>query len=200
MDSWAMVAICAIVGVGLFFFVRQNLRRDARAREASQKLWYQLDAAVLEVSQLVSKNCPKNELAHRFVVEASLHRHLFYVPQLSRLIVTYGMLNERYRVGFDLLAKARALATTGKTDVDSLESEDGSALYEEVVQKYMLVSKKCPGNTKAHQMLIEAIEHTNLPYTPALARVIVTQSMFEARFQRCREILAQVEAIANAAP
>ncbi len=57
---------------------------------------------------LVSKNCPDNREAHEALIEAA--KRLVYPKVSGRVLVTTGMIENRYQKGVEFVLTARKLA------------------------------------------------------------------------------------------
>ena len=98
----------AAVLILLVFLVRHSNEQDRQDNTKLSAIWDKLNSEILEVSMLVSKNCPDNKEAHEAVIEAA--KRLVYPKVSGRALVTTGMVESRYQKGVEFVQTARKLA------------------------------------------------------------------------------------------
>ncbi|HEY9775713.1 MAG TPA: hypothetical protein V6C81_18255 [Planktothrix sp.] len=94
--------------IALFFAIRWRMRQDRQDNATLNTSYDKLNAEVLSVSLLISKNCPTDSAAHTAVIEAA--KCLVFPKVGPHTIVSASMIEARYQEGFAHLNEARKLA------------------------------------------------------------------------------------------
>ncbi len=105
--AWLYLAVIVALAALLFLF-QKSAQKTRENNKKLIELWHKLNNDALEVSLLVSRHCPSDEVAHRAVLDAA--QCLVFPNVGARTIVSAGMITARYQKGFAHLETARKLA------------------------------------------------------------------------------------------
>lgn len=180
-------------------------KRKATARKAHDQKWKEFYSSLLAVAKRASSAVPGDSVAHEMVMDAATRQIL---PRSSAplRIVGLGDYVRRYDEGLALIHEADAyisqMQASGTTSTERELKAPAidvawKMLYDAILDAYLKVSLKKPGDEELHILILEACCHLVLPVNYGGPSRIITRADHVEYYNRGLDIVAQINQALN---
>lgn len=197
----ALYGISAIVLVVLAMLYFDKKR--ATARKAHDQKWKEFYNSLLAVAKRASSEVPGDSVAHEMVMEAATRQVLPRSNSGPLRIAGLGDYVRRYEQGIGLVHEAdayisqkQASGNTASTMNRELQAPATDVawklLYDAILDAYLKVSAKKPGDEELHILVLEACCHLVLPVNYGGPTRVITRADYVEYCNRGMDIVAQI--------
>lgn len=194
-----IMGLCAVIVLVLVLLHFDKRRANARKHHDSK--WKEFYNSLLAVSKRASAKVPSDTVAHEMVMDAAM-RQILPRNAAPLRIVGLGDYVRRYEEGIALVREADAyISSASGTDSSTPANADFKApatdvawkmLYDSILDAYLKVSTKKPGDDELHILVLEACSHLVLPVNYGGPSRIITRADYVDYYNRGLDIVAQI--------
>lgn len=199
----AVIGLCAVIllVLALLYFDKKN----ANARKAHDRKWKEFYNSLLAVAKRASTKVPSDSVAHEMVMDAAMRQMLPRNASAPLRIIGLGDYIRRYEEGIALVHEADAYISQASgsssaptTDLKAPATDVAwKMLYDAILEAYLKVSTKKPGDEELHILILEACCHLVLPVSYGGPSRIITRADYVEYYNRGLDLVAQINQSCN---
>jgi len=194
----------AVIGLGavitLVLVLLHFDKKRANARKTHDQKWREFYNALLAVAKRASADAPNDSVAHEMVMEAATRQVLPRNFAAPLRIVSLGDYVRRYEDGIVLIKEADDYISnfSGATSTATAELKAPvtdvawKMLFDAILDTYLKLSAKKPGDEELHVLILEACSHLVLPVNFGGPTRIITRADYVEHYNRGLDIVAQI--------